>query len=219
MSCSVIFGAGGHAKSVISSIGDPLKTSALKIVLDYEYLSGERKFFGHDVYDFEQLNLGEKFCFHIAIGENYLREIIFQRFKSRFFNASPMDPIVHPSAVVSHSASLGPGSFIGPCAYVGPDANIGVGCVVNTSSVVEHDCKLDDFSFLAPKAVLAGKVVLGRRSYVGLGSVVVENTTIDEDVVVGCGSTVLSSFKSSVLVYGSPARIIRPRSKSDLIFK
>ncbi|WP_071839728.1 NeuD/PglB/VioB family sugar acetyltransferase [Synechococcus sp. KORDI-49] len=221
MASLVIFGAGGHANSVFDVVAGykGVRADELKVTLDSKYITPGLCLQSVPVIDYENLGQEDSFLYHVAIGENFLREIIFRRFKSRFARASLMDPVVHSSAVVSPSARIGLGSYVGAFAYVGPNVEIGIGCVVNTSAVVEHDCQLGDFSSLAPGAVIGGNVFLGKRSFIGLGSLVKDSTLIEHDVVIGSGSNVLSSIRSSVLVYGSPAKIIRDRSKSELVFK
>src|SRR5680860_884140 len=51
-------------------------------------------------------------------------------------------PVVHPSAVVSDRAVLGPATVVFALSAINTGASLGRGCIVNTGASVDHDCKL-----------------------------------------------------------------------------
>ena len=116
-------------------------------------------------------------------------------------------PVIHPSAVVSPSASLGDGVFIGPGAIVNADARIDAHAIINSGSIVEHDCRVGRNTHIAPGCVLGGGAVVGDDTLVGLGSRVLPGVKIGSGCVVGAGAVLTESVESSVTVVGVPGRV------------
>jgi acetyltransferase EpsM len=114
--------------------------------------------------------------------------------------------VVHATAWVSPTATIGPGTVILARAVVQTGARIGAHCVVNTGAIVEHDVVLGDHSQLAPGVVLGGGARVGPLAYLGLGAVVRDHTTIGAGATVGMGAVVVADVAEGARVLGVPAR-------------
>lgn len=117
--------------------------------------------------------------------------------------------IVHPSAIISKTASIGRGVYVGPGAIVHSRAIIGDHAIVNTGSIVEHECVIGPNSHIAPGAVLAGGVNVGHDTLVGVGARVLPTLSIGNECVIGAGSVVLRSVPEKAIAVGVPAQIRR----------
>lgn len=120
----VIVGAGGHCKVVIDTIEEinSIKKTyeilgilddnkEIKKVLNYPVL-GEIKSLKH---------FDEDVAYHIAIGNNQVREKIYINNKNREFIS-----IKHPNSIVSKYAIIEYGSYIGVGVIVNAEAFIGL---------------------------------------------------------------------------------------------
>ncbi len=114
--------------------------------------------------------------------------------------------IVHRSAAVSTTASIGAGSVVFAQAAVNPGATLGRGCIVNTGATVDHDCQLDEGVHACPGVHLAGNVRVGARTWIGIGACVKQGVVIGNDVVIGAGAAVVCDVESGMTVIGVPAR-------------
>ena len=114
--------------------------------------------------------------------------------------------VVHPSAVVSASASIGEGCQVLAHAYVGPDAVLHAGVLVNTGAIIEHDASLGVGVVIGPGAVLTGRVSVGAAVNVGAGATILPDRTIGERARVGAGAVVTRDVGAGVTVVGVPAR-------------
>lgn len=116
--------------------------------------------------------------------------------------------VVHPAAVVSRNATLGPGTVVMAAAVINADTRTGAGVVVNTGAIVEHDCTIGDDSHIAPGAVIAGTVTMGARVLVGAGAVIIPGISIGDDCIIGAGSVVIRDVPAGATVAGNPAKTI-----------
>src|SRR6185312_3182685 len=78
--------------------------------------------------------------------------------------------LVHPSAKICASATIGGGLQAMPDSMVHSDVVIGRQCILNTRCLVEHDCILEEGVEIGPGAVLAGRVFVGANTWIGTGA-------------------------------------------------
>lgn len=117
--------------------------------------------------------------------------------------------VIHPSAVVAESATIGPGTMILAGAVVNPCATLGANVIVNTTAVVEHDCVIGNHVHVATGAKLASTVHVGDGAHVGVGASVRQCIRIGAGAVVGAGAAVVRDVADGVVVGGVPARVLK----------
>lgn len=106
--------------------------------------------------------------------------------------------IVHPSAVVEPSASLGKGVQVHAGAVVSAEAVLHDHCVINTGAIVSHDCEIGKNAHIAPGAVLAGAVRVGSDALVGMGTTIFIGVEIGPAVVIKNGQHIFhDQFRES----------------------
>lgn len=143
----------------------------------------------------------------IAIGDNYLRQQIFEKLSLN----NNFSSLIHPSSIISSTSLLSSNVLVSAGAIVNAQVSIGHGCIVNTSATIEHECQLDDFVHVAPGAVLAGNVKVGKRSFIGANAVINQGLTIGDDVIIGAGAVIINDVPSNSTVVGNPGRIIKTK--------
>jgi sugar O-acyltransferase (sialic acid O-acetyltransferase NeuD family) len=113
--------------------------------------------------------------------------------------------LVHPSAVVSPSATLEPGCVVWPLVVVGAHSRIGEGTVLNRGALIGHHTEIGRYSFVGPGANVAGKVDLGEQVYVGAGAVIRDRLHVGDRAVIGMGSVAVKDVEADITVVGVPA--------------
>ena len=82
--------------------------------------------------------------------------------------------LVHPSAYVSPTATLGEGTVVLPMAVVNTGVTVGDGCIINIGALVDHDTVIEDGVHLAPGAIVKAENRIESGSKIASG-VVIEN--------------------------------------------
>lgn len=186
----VILGAGGHAH----------------VIADIVRASGD------EVVAFLDDNLSQPDCagpisnyinyldclFVIGIGDNNIRESI-SKLEVKWYTA------IHPSAIISPSATIGEGTVVMPNSVVNARSVIGKHCIINTSSVVEHDNVIGNYTHISVGAKLGGTVHVGKKVFIAIGSSVRNNVSICDEVICGMGSVITKSIIEPGVYYGNPA--------------
>ncbi|HEX6133081.1 MAG TPA: acetyltransferase [Longimicrobiales bacterium] len=139
----------------------------------------------------------------VAVGDNRIRLGQVRR-----LGALLAPPLIHPTAVISPSATLRDGTVVGPLAVVNTGASVGRGVIVNTGAVVGHDSVVQDGAHVGGRVMLTGGVHVGERAFIGAGAIVLPRVHIGADVVVGAGAVVLHDLADGVRAVGVPARLI-----------
>ncbi len=138
----------------------------------------------------------------IGLGDNRLRQKLHDRaIRTGWTLAS----VIHSSAVVSQSASIGSGSVVMAGAIVNARSSVGSCCVINTNSSVDHDCIIGDGCHIGPGVNLGGNVTMRKSSWIAIGATVISNINIGASAVVGAGSTVINDIEADTIMVGSPA--------------
>ena len=116
---------------------------------------------------------------------------------------------LHPRAVIASDVRIGAGTVVMGGAVINPGVVVGENVIVNTAAIVEHGCKIHEGALVNAGTLLSGNVTVGRAATVEVGAIVGSNLSIGADAIIGAGSVVLKDIPEGVVVYGSPAKVIR----------
>ena len=117
-----------------------------------------------------------------------------------------LDPLIHPTAFVCNSATLGDGTQVLAQAVVAADSRLGDVCIVNHKASVDHECILGNGVHLAPGATVCGCVIIADNVMIGAGSVVLPGLKIGTDSIIGAGAVVTKDVPARSIIIGNPGR-------------
>jgi UDP-N-acetylbacillosamine N-acetyltransferase len=141
----------------------------------------------------------------LGIGDNHIRSKLSKKILQMGYK---LPALIHPSAIVSPSATIDHATVIMPLCVINAHAVVGKGVIINSGAIIEHDCILGDYSHISPNVALAGNVTIGDHTHIGIGATVIQNITIGKNVIVGAGSVVINHLPNNCTSVGVPSKTI-----------
>jgi sugar O-acyltransferase (sialic acid O-acetyltransferase NeuD family) len=198
----IVYGGGGHGKSVI----DLIRTSGIyhihgvvddgikpgTSILGVQVLGGRQV-----LPELHSQGIRQAVNAVGGIGDITNRIKVFQSLAE---NGFVCPTISHPSAVIEPSANIAPGVQVFPQAYVGSEARVGFGVIINTGAIVSHECILEAYTNISPGSVLAGDVKIGQGSLIGMGVTVNLGVKIGENSKIGNSATIKSDVAAGSII-------------------
>jgi acetyltransferase EpsM len=122
---------------------------------------------------------------------------------------SRFETIVHPSARISKSSSIGLGGVVYPYCTIASNVHIGNHVTILAGTAINHDVVIENYTILASGASVSGGVRIGKSCYIGAGSSIIQGGVIGELSLVGMGSVVIRDVAPRSIVVGNPAKSIK----------
>ena len=202
-SALIIYGGGGHAKSLIDLIRAEGKFRIAGI-LDDGVVAGTTVMgvpvlgTGELLPELRKKGIDKAVNAVGGIGSITPRLAVYEKLKAAGFTCPT---VVHPRALIEPSVKVGEGGQIFFNAYIGSETEIGSGCIVNTGAILSHDCLLGDYVNISPGAILAGAVTVKERSLVGMGVTINLHVTIGTGARVGNSAVVKADVPDNAVVH------------------
>lgn len=191
-----LYGASGHAKVIM----DILEASHVKIDGLVDDNPRVKELWRHSVLH-EYAGLSP---FIISIGDNAVRKKVADKLADVMFGIA-----VHPSVILSPSATIEEGTVVMQGAIIQADARIGKHCIINTGASVDHECVIGNYVHIAPHCTLCGNVQVGEGAWIGAGATVIPGVKIGRWSVIGAGSVITKDIPDGVLAYGNNCKVVR----------
>lgn len=199
----LIFGGGGHGKTVIDLVR-AMGTYHVLGVIDDSLPVGSNVIGVPVVGGAADLAAWRQRGVRLAvnavggIGNVAVRLKIFDLLAQAGFSCPT---IVHPTAVVERSATLEAGVQVCAQAYVGSAARVGFGTLINTQAIIHHDCVIGQVVNLSPGATLAGNVQVEDHAQIGMRATVNLKVTVGKGALLGNGCTVKADVPAGTRVW------------------
>lgn len=192
----VIYGGGGHSKTCIDVIKQTQSHTIIGIIDDN--ITPQSKIFDIPVLGKTTMlqNLIDKGLKNVVLGiggvlSKGLRVSKFNEFKQRNIQ---IPTIIHPSASLEPSITLGEGNQIMQGAILGSNVVIGDNCIINSGCIISHDAIIGNNVHIAPGAIIGGGVTIKDNSLIGMGCTIFLGLTIGENVVIQNGVHVFKNI-------------------------
>jgi sugar O-acyltransferase (sialic acid O-acetyltransferase NeuD family) len=192
-----VYGAGGHGKVIVDTVGNGQVRYAVTHLIDDDVRLHGRDLLGYPIRGPDGLDLDRGF---IAIGDNASRLRIASRYQGRLVT------LLHRTAVLGRDVQMGEGSVLMAGAIVNVGTTLGANVIINTAATVDHDCVIEDGVHVAPGCHLCGNVEVGEGSLLGVGTLVVPGIRIGKKVFIHAGQTITRDVPDGETVRASRGR-------------
>ena len=140
----------------------------------------------------------------LGSGRPEVKARMLTQVRTKFFK------LIHPSAMVSPTATVDLGTVVAPGAVVSVNTIVGEHVLLNYNCTIGHDSIVGSLAVISPNASIGGWVTVGEGAYVGSGAQIKEKLTVGNGSVVGMGAVVTKDIPAGHIAIGVPARIYTP---------
>lgn len=141
--------------------------------------------------------------FVIGIGDPASRARIAAKAEGAGWRAATL---VHPTAAVGASVTLGAGTIVCAHTAIGSDVTVGRHVHLDRGVQVGHDSVLGSFVTAHPASVISGDCKLGDAVELGTNSTLLPAISIGAGAIVGASACVTKDVARGAVVRGVPAR-------------
>ncbi|MGB4770449.1 MAG: acetyltransferase [Chitinophagaceae bacterium] len=185
----IIIGAGGHAAELRDYIGHMQK---LGTEIQVEgFLDDDAN--AYAIYGYAESFLGSIADHQVRTDVDYLmgianikyRRPIIEKFEAA---GASFRSLIHPTVLLSPSATLGKGVIISHNASVGPKVIIGDHNIINSRCTIGHDTVLGKYNFVSPQVAFSGHTTVGDENMIGVNSCTIPGLVIGNNNVIAAGT-------------------------------
>ena len=115
--------------------------------------------------------------------------------------------LIHPTAIVASTASIGQGTILCPYSIVSDAARIGRHVLVNYHASLGHDATAGDFAVFSPYASLGGDAHVEEDVFLGMHASVGPGKRVGARSKVSANSCALANSPPDSIVFGVPGKI------------
>lgn len=204
----IIVGAGGFGREVLLWVRAAWPECADRVA---GFLSADgQRMDGHDA---DTPILGSPDDYRPAPGDGLLLAVGLPAVRRRIAESllsrgSTFLTLIHPTAIVASTATIGAGSILCPFSIASDSSMIGRFVLMNYHASLGHDARADDFAVLSPYATLGGAAHIGDDVFLGLHASVGPRKTVGARSKVSANSCALVDAPPDSLIFGVPGRVV-----------
>lgn len=187
-----LIGYGGHAREVMSQMGE-----ILPCYVDDEYVD-------NNTLPLSTIDPTE-YEFMVAIGDSKLRYDMVKKLPNniKYFT------FIHATAqLMDNNITIGNGSFIGANSIITCNVKIGEHAILNRGNHIGHDSVIGNYFSAMPGAIISGNCIIGDLVYIGTNSSVKEKIRINSFITIGLNAGVIKNIDLPGTYVGTPAKKI-----------
>lgn len=143
--------------------------------------------------------------FALSMGNNLIRRNLYQDLKNK---GATVPSLIHPAASVSRFATIAEGVQIHANSTVHPDVTIGNNSIISYGVGLSHNVTVQEHCYIACHSLIGAYTTVEDNVLVGMGTTTVSSKVpvIGHNSIIGAGSLVIKSVPQNSTVYGRPAR-------------
>jgi sugar O-acyltransferase (sialic acid O-acetyltransferase NeuD family) len=115
--------------------------------------------------------------------------------------------IIHPTAIINDTATLGVGNIICPNVVISDSAFLNNHASINVGSIIGHDAIIGPYSVISSQCDITASVIIGEGVFLGSKVSILPGMKIGRNSYLCAGSVIMSDVKEESRMFGVPAKI------------
>jgi acetyltransferase EpsM len=207
----IIFGAGGNADVICSTIMDiNQENQQIEILGFLDDVEKKKNVLGKiNKRNVDKFKRHKDVYFIWSLRSTNLGKKILHKYNNLDISEGRLLTVQHPTAVISKYSKIGNGVTIHPFVNIGPGVIIKNNIHIFSHSLIGHNTILSHFSYIANNSSIGAFVKIKEGGYIGMNASIKERIIIEKWSTVGMGSVVIKNVKEGSTVVGNPAKALK----------
>lgn len=210
----IIVGSGSHAAELSDYINhfNEAQEEKKNLIEVMGFIDDNEDNYKH--YDFNKPYLGSIQNHKINTEVYYLMGIANHDYRKKIIDAivnkgGRFTGFIHPTAIISPSASIEPTTVISHNVSVGPKVKIGKFNILNSRCTIGHDSVIGDYNFISPQVAISGYTEMGDENLIGTNACTVPKIKIGHKNKIAAGMIIYKSVEdNSTVIFRHKERLI-----------
>lgn len=144
------------------------------------------------------------------IGQNYKTADLYDGLQ---IPKDRLATIIHQTAFIDDTVSLGPGCFVMYNAYIAPRTQIGESVMIKANTNIGHDVHIGRLSHIAMGSTIVSCVEIGECADVAVSATVLAHTRVGNHAMLGATSLATHNIPDGEVWAGIPAKYLKDMDK------
>jgi sugar O-acyltransferase (sialic acid O-acetyltransferase NeuD family) len=198
----IIHAVGGRVHAIFQNMPEVVAERTISLRERLSYLPYDVRV--HPSLDAFEPKKGYEYALGCTVVQKYrLVKEVKDRYNVHF------QPLIHPKAHIGSHVAIGEGVLAAPHATIAPNVILEDFSLVNRTASIGHDAHIGQYTRIGPAVTIASYCKIGHATSINIGATILDRVYIGNNSVIGAGALVTKDVPDNVVVFGTPAKIVR----------
>ena len=124
--------------------------------------------------------------------------------------------LIHPSVIISESATLGIGCVLHANSFIWTNVRISNFSIVSVNTNIAHHSTIHTGCFISTGANVGANITIESNTFIGIGAIVMTGVkSIGHSSIIGAGAVIIRDIPKYSVVVGNPGKIIKYKKENE----
>lgn len=208
----IIVGSGSHAAEITDYINHFNEAGPKEQIEVVGFIDDNEKNYHH--YEFKKPFLGSIKNHEVNTEVKYLMGIANHEYRKKIIDlildrGGQFTGFIHPTAIISPTATIDSTTVISHNVSVGPKVRIGAFNILNSRCTIGHDSVVGNLNFISPQVAMSGYTEIGDENLIGTNACTVPKIKIGNKNKIAAGMIVYKSVDdNNIVIFRHKERLV-----------